>query len=193
MIYSELLPMLLVITDSPFFRVDSWILSKGASLNRTTVPDHYRGTKPPFYHPELITFRGPLDQFYTSEVQTPMSRKFRPFARRRLRPVAYWCQLVDLRAVACSTAWGATDPGASRAARAYALELGVDGGHDTTCSLRTPDRVEERLAEIKADNTWSIKGRSCTGLAALERHAVASTPGANLLITWWIRRACVRG
>ena len=109
------------------------------------------------------------------------------------RAASHRSPVPDLRAVACSTAWGATDPGASRAARAYALELGVDGGHDTTCSLRTPDRVEERLAEIKADNTWSIKGRSCTGLAALERHAVASTPGANLLITLWIRRACVRG
>ena len=55
-------------------------------------------------------------------------------------------------------AWGASDPETARAARALALELGVDGGHDTSSSLRTLARVEERLAEIHSDRTWSIEG-----------------------------------
>jgi hypothetical protein len=54
-------------------------------------------------------------------------------------------------------AWGASDPETARAARALALELGVDGGHDTSSSLRTLARVEERLAEIHSDRTWSIE------------------------------------
>eukprot|EP01043_Picozoa_sp_COSAG02_P052751 COSAG02_NODE_5732_length_4083_cov_2.870733_4_plen_103_part_00 len=65
--------------------------------------------------------------------------------------------LVCMLMRACA-AWGASDPETARAARALALELGVDGGHDTTSSLRTLARVEGRLTEIHADRTWSVEG-----------------------------------
>ena len=55
--------------------------------------------------------------------------------------------------------WGGAGKEATRAARKLALELGVDGGHDTTGSLRTIERVEERLREIHEGETWAIEGQ----------------------------------
>ena len=55
--------------------------------------------------------------------------------------------------------WGGDGKEATRAARNYALELGVDGGHATTGSLRTIERVEERLREIHEGETWAIEGQ----------------------------------
>ena len=40
----------------------------------------------------------------------------------------------------------------------YALELGVDGGHNTTCSLRSIAAVEERKLEVEEQDSWAIEG-----------------------------------
>jgi hypothetical protein len=54
--------------------------------------------------------------------------------------------------------WGGTDPKVTQAARRYALELGVDGGHDTTCSLRSMAAVDERKREVEEQDSWAIDG-----------------------------------